>query len=390
MVCAAGEKVEGEKVESGEKVEFLFLSEPDVIKAGCTDMSACIDVMEDTFRLLSLGDYRMSGRNENSHGSMIEFPESSPFPNMPLSSADRRYMAMPAYLGGSYNMAGVKWYGSNIDNRKRGLPRSILTLMLNEPVTGAPVALMSANLISSYRTAAVPAVGARHLARRDVHVVGIVGPGVMNKTTLRSFIHERPEIDTVRVKGRGARSLASYVDYVRTNFPQVTTVEVVDSIEEAVRGADLVSVATNENGGIETYPYLRREWVKPGALVCMPSDANGDEEPFIDGTWKMVCDNYLMYEDWRDQIGHFDVCGTLGNKWVDMVDEGRLDRSQVVDLGDIVRGTTPGRESDDDIFWFSIGGMPVEDISWGTVVYRRAAELGIGTKLKLWDAPALA
>ena len=73
-----------------------------------------------------------------------------------------------------------------------------------------------------------------------------------------------------------------------------------------------------------------------------------------------------------------------------LVDEGRLDRSQVVDLGDIVRGITPGRESDDDIFWFSIGGMPVEDISWGTVVYRRAAELGIGTKLKLWDAPALA
>ena len=108
----------------------------------------------------------MSGKNENSHGAMVEFPETSPFPNMPLSGADRRYMAMPAYLGGSYNMAGVKWYGSNVANRKHGLPRSILTLMLNEPVTGAPVALMSANLISSYRTAAVPAVGARYLARK--------------------------------------------------------------------------------------------------------------------------------------------------------------------------------------------------------------------------------
>jgi ornithine cyclodeaminase len=369
---------------------FVFLSEPDVIEAGGTDMAACIDVMEDTFRLLSLGDYRMSGLNGNSHGAMIEFPESSEFPGMPTSSADRRYMAMPAYLGGSYHMAGVKWYGSNIENRRRGLPRSILTLMLNEPVTGSPVALMSANLISSYRTAAVPAVGVRHLATPEAHVVGIVGPGVMNKTTLRSFIMERPGIDTVRVKGRGKASLDSYVTYVRENFPQVTNIEVVDTIEEAVRGSDLVSVATNENGGIDTYPYLRREWVKPGAVICMPSDANGDEEPFIDGSWKMVTDNYLMYEDWRDQIGRFDICGTLGNKWVDMVDEGRLDRAAVTNLGDIVRGVAPGRQSADDIFFFSIGGIPVEDVSWGTTVYRQALVKGLGTRLELWDTPALA
>ena len=73
-----------------------------------------------------------------------------------------------------------------------------------------------------------------------------------------------------------------------------------------------------------------------------------------------------------------------------MIDDGKLDRSQVVDLGDVVRGVAPGRESDDDIFWFSIGGIPVEDVSWGTAVYRKAVELGIGTKLKLWDEPALA
>ena len=73
-----------------------------------------------------------------------------------------------------------------------------------------------------------------------------------------------------------------------------------------------------------------------------------------------------------------------------MIDDGKLDRSQVVNLGDIVRGVAPGRESDDDIFWFSIGGIPVEDISWGTSVYRKAVDLGIGTTLKLWDDPALA
>ncbi|VWL89434.1 tyramine oxidase subunit B [Collinsella aerofaciens] len=372
------------------EVDFRFLSEPDIIKAGATDMARCIDVMEDQFKLLSLGDYRMSGKNKNSHGAFMDFPESSPFPNMPVAGPDRRFMAMCSYLGGSYNMCGLKWYGSNVNNREKGLPRSILTLMLNDPDTGAPLALMSANLISSYRTAAVPAVGVRYLARKDVHTVGIIGPGVMNKTTLRSFLMERPDIETVKVKGRGHRSLESYVDYVHQNFPSIKNVVIVDTEEEAIRDSDLVSVATNENGGIETYPRVKREWVKPGAFICAPSDLYADREPFIEGEWKCVTDLYPMYEDWRDEIGRFDVCGTLGNEWVDMVDYGMLPRERVVDLGDIVRGVDPGRTSEDDIYFFSIGGINTEDVSWGTTIYRKAVEMGLGQELKLWDAPALA
>ena len=79
-------------------------------------------------------------------------------------------------------MAGMKWYGSNVENKDKGLPRSILMLMLNDKETGAPRSLMSANLLSAYRTGAVPGVGAKHLARRDSKVLGIYGPGVMNKT----------------------------------------------------------------------------------------------------------------------------------------------------------------------------------------------------------------
>lgn len=372
------------------RVTFTFLSEEDTIRAGATDMARCIDVMEDTFRLLSAGDYRLSGKRLASHGAMIEFPEHPVHPGMPADGPDRRFMAMPAYVGGSYHMCGVKWYGSNIENRTRGLPRSIHTLTLNDPDTGAPVCLMAGNLISSYRTAAVPAVGVRHLARADCRTVGIIGPGVMNKTTLRSFIAERPQIDTVKVKGRGRRSLESYVAYVRDNFPQVTHIEVVDSDEEAVRGCDLVSVATNENGGPETYPFIRQEWVKPGALICMPSDADADRAPFRDGTWRMVCDLYPMYEDWRDEIGRHDVCGTLGNLWVDMVDAGELAREAVVDLGDVVSGKRAVRTSEGDVVFFSIGGIPVEDVSWGTTVYREALRQGLGTTLDLWERPALA
>ena len=163
----------------GTKVDFLYLSEPDMVKAGVKDMKQCVEVMERLLVTLNKGDYVMGGKNHNSHGCMIMFPDDPQFPGMPKNADERRFMAMPAYLGGEYQMAGMKWYGSNVENKKQGLPRSILMMMLNDKDTGAPLALMSANLVSSYRTGGIPGVGAKYLARKDAKTVAIVGPGVM-------------------------------------------------------------------------------------------------------------------------------------------------------------------------------------------------------------------
>lgn len=95
-------------------------------------------------------------------------------------------------------MAGVKWYCSNIENRSRGLPRSILMFTLNDVETGAPLAYMSANLLSAFRTGAIPGVGARHYARKDAKVIGLLGPGVMGRTAVSAFIAVRPTIDTIK------------------------------------------------------------------------------------------------------------------------------------------------------------------------------------------------
>ena len=102
---------------SNSRVDFLYLNEEEMVKLGVTDMKGCVESMEEMFRLLSRGDYAMGGSNGNSHGCMVSFPDISPFPNMPVNGPDRRFMAMPAYLGGEYDMAGMKWYGSNVDFR---------------------------------------------------------------------------------------------------------------------------------------------------------------------------------------------------------------------------------------------------------------------------------
>ena len=82
--------------------------------------------------------------------------------------------------------------------------------------------------------------------------------------------------------------------------------------------------------------------------------------------------------------------GIIGCKFTDLVHEGKIKADDILDITDIIEGKKPGRTSDDDIIIYSVGGMPVEDVAWGCSVYRRAKELGIGTKLNLWDVPEMA
>jgi len=373
------------------KIDFIYLSEQDMIRAGVTDMLACVNTMEEMFGLLYAGDYRMAGPNNDSHGAMVIFPQNSPFPNMPKPTADRRMMAMPAYLGGSFCTAGVKWYGSNIANREKGLPRSILMFTLNDPDTGAPLAHMSANLLSAYRTGAIPGVGARHLARKDSRVVGLLGPGVMGKTTLAAFIAVCPHIDTLKIKGRGEKSLNDFIGWVKETYPQITTITVVDSLEEVVRDSDLVTYCSSgETGDPSTYPIVKREWVKPGAFLAMPASCSldaGMEQHDV----RKVLDNTGLYQAWFEELpkpAHYCV-PVIGVRFMDMIAEGTLALEDVEDIGKIIAGAAPGRQHDDEIIIMSVGGMPVEDVAWGTVVYRNAIAKGIGVTLNLWETPVL-
>ena len=372
------------------RIDFLYLSEPDMVRAGVTDMPRCIDAIEEMFQLLHIGDYRMAGGNNNSHGAMVVFPEDSPFPHMPKPTTDRRFMAMPAYLGGSFRTAGMKWYGSNIENRHKGLPRSILTFVLNDVDTGAPLAMMSANLLSAYRTGAVPGVGARHLARKNSRVVGFVGPGVMARTSLAAFMSECPLIDTIKIKGRGHGNIAAFKAWIAETYPQLT-VKVVETDEEVVRDSDIASFcASVATGDPSLYPTVQREWVKPGTFLSMPAPCNIDDGMIADDIRK-VLDFTGLYEAYLDELPapRHNHVPAVGVRYFDLVEEGKLPRSALEDLGAIVSGDTPGRQNDEEIIILSVGGMAVEDVAWGTMVYRNAVANGVGVKLNLWDEPAL-
>ena len=373
------------------RIKFLYLSEPDMIKAGVKNMDQCVEAMEDLLVTLNKGDYVMAGVNHNSHGAQVIFPDDPQFEGMPKNADDRRFMAMPAYLGGKYQMAGMKWFGSNCENKASGLPRSILMMMLNDKDTGAPLALMSANLVSCYRTGAIPGVGAKYLARKDSETVTIIGPGVMGRTCLLAFLSVCPKITTVKVKGRGQRSLHAFEEFVKKECPQIQQVIVCDSMEEAVKDSDIICVTSTAPVKEIDFPYIAEDWVKKGALICLPSAARFDDD-FLINRCKKVVDNYKLYEAWAEEFPYpsYEMVQIIGSKFTDYLHEGRIQREDIVDIADIINKKHPGRESDDEIIVYSVGGMPVEDIAWGGTVYRNALKEGIGVELPLWDQPDMA
>lgn len=378
------------------RIELLFLNEEDMIKAGVLDAGHCVDTVGEVMSLLSSGDYLMGGKEHNDHGMQLIFPKQSDIPGFPLAdSRDRRFMSMPAYLGGRFHLAGEKWYGSNGRNAEKGLPRSILMVTLNDVETGQPLAYMSANLLSAMRTGAMPGLAAVHLAKKDAKILALIGAGVVNRTSLMAIMAKLPGIEEVRIKGSSLKSKTALEleAFARENYPELKEIKICGSDEEAVRDADIISEAVSV--APHMWPKIKPEWLKPGCLIISSGTIEVDYEYTKKHITKVV-DNIGMYEEYINVYQEYDEngkpvsMGTPGMDYVNMITEGAIKKEEVQHLGAIVRGIEPGRTSEDEIIMISLGGMPILDVGWGYECYKKAMENGIGTKLKLWDTPFMA
>ncbi len=364
------------------RVDFLYLNEKDMIEAGVLNMHECIKEMEKVFSLLSSGDYIMGGLNDNSHGMLIDFPKNPVHENMPKDGPDRRFMAMPAYLGGEYNVSGCKWYGSNIANIDKGLPRSILMMTLNDADTGAPLAYQSANLLSAWRTGAIPGVGAKYLANPDSKVFGVVGAGSIGISSAEAILDVCKQLQVVKIFDVFESTAQKLKTRLNKDFPDLD-VQVVNTIEEAITESDVVNLATAG----EANPKIESDWIKPGALFTVSSSGDFDSG-FAINKMKLVVDNWAMYEATLDE-DHYPyynpTIGVIGRQFLDWIHEGKMNADIITNIGDIITGKIKGRESKDDIILYGLGGQPVYDVAWGYKMYQNALEKNIGTKLNLWD-----
>ena len=169
---------------------------------------------------------------------------------------------------------------------------------------------------------------------------------------------------------------------------------VVETEQEAIENSDILIAGTSTSpDGPQGFPYFKKEWLKPGALVLAPAAARFDDDFITAGGARLVVDYKGLYAEWFNENGpdvtYERLLGIPGNRWWDMVQEGTLKESDIANIGAIANGDAPARSNDEEIFFYSIGGMPVEDVAWATDVYHQALEKKLGTSLNLWDIPAL-
>jgi ornithine cyclodeaminase len=334
-----------------ERARFLFLSQEDVLAAGALDLPATIEVVEEALRLHAEGDTRLPRK------SSILWTD-----DLAGDETHGRIMAMPAFVGGTIGLAGLKWIPSVPTNPARGLPRGIGLIVLTDPDTGLPRAVMDGTIVSAARTGAVTGVAARRLARSDARVAAILGAGVQAGTQLPALEAVLPALEEVRVWDVVPDRSAAFRERSERVVPVATA-------EEACRGADVVVAAT-----MAPEPYVPPEWLGPGSLFCSVSSLD-PEVGCIERADLVVCDL------WEHETGHH------SRPLARAVAEGVLSREDVVELPDLVSGRHPGRTSDEQRIVCSPVGLAIEDVAAAARVYRRAAELGLGTELDLWQAP---
>jgi len=267
--------------------------------------------------------------------------------------------------GATPRFAGVKVVGDFVANHERGLPSELALLLLMNPMTGVPQAILDATAITEMRTGAVTAIGARHLAGAGARVLGHIGARGTAYWNVRLTARVLPALETIRVHSRRPESREAFADRLRHDLGR--PIEVTADWESCVRGADVVVEASRLSAPAA---MLRTEWIEPGALVVPYGTISAVELSLTDVMDKIVVD------DWG-QAG----AGPLGALRAH-VDTGRLTRDNLhAELGEIVCGTRPGRESSTETILFWHRGLSITDVALGEAMLDKARALGLGTEL---------
>jgi alanine dehydrogenase len=262
--------------------------------------------------------------------------------------------------------AGVKIVGDFVNNYKHDLPSEFAILNLFDPETGKPQAILDATAITEMRTGAMTALGGKYLARKGSKILGHIGARGSAYWNIRLLDHLF-QFEEIRIHSKRAESREALGERLRRELGK--DVKLVGSWEEAVRGADIVVEASRLEA---PEPLLKTEWIKKGALVMPYGTMSAVELELTD-----VVDKVLV-DDWG-QCKKGLPYGSLRQH----VDSDRITEENLhAELGQVVAGKSPGRESDDETILFWHRGLSLSDIALGKAMLEKAEEKKLGQSLR--------
>jgi ornithine cyclodeaminase/thiomorpholine-carboxylate dehydrogenase len=315
-------------------MDLLILSQNEV--QGLLDLDDLLNALAEGFMALSEGKILAPNRNE-------------------LSVPDAGYLlVMPAWQADTNTT--VKLVTVFHGNQQLGIPGHQALICVFDSATGTPLAVMDGAYITAVRTAASAALSARLLARQDARVLAIIGAGVQGRSHLKMLPRVR-NFDEIRIASlhfTDAQKLAAADSRARA----------CESYQDAVRGADVVCLCTTSGS-----PVISPDWLLPGTHVTSVgySPPGGELPREVINHGSLVVETRHAFEP--PPIG----CGELAG----------LDPTIGTELGEILSGKHPGRQSDKEITVYKSMGHAMEDLVATTLVYQRARRQGVGRVVKL-------
>ena len=314
---------------------------------GLLDMEKMIGILEQAFGELASGSAVMPQR------TAVADP-----------SVNGWYAFMPAQLR-SMGALGVKSVTVYKDNPSmHGLPATLATIVLMDSRTGQTLAVMDGGYITAMRTGAVTGLATKYLARNDARIAGVMGSGVQARTQLWGMASGADIEKALVFSLDPPEARQAFADDAADMLG--IPVELAQSGEDLVRGVDILSLATTA-----TTPIIDAEWVQPGLHINgIGSHAVGVRE--IDTKTmvrsKLVCDNV-------------DACLAEAGDVQIPIEEGAMTADDIYgEIGEMITGAKPGRESNEEVTIFKSVGLSIQDISAAHYVYQRALEEGAGTE----------
>jgi len=276
--------------------------------------------------------------------------------------------AMPSYLE-ELDISAVKIVNAHLDNQtKYGLPTIMAVIVLIDPKNGFPMAIMGGTTITHIRTGAAGGIAAKYLARKDSKIVALVGAGSQARTQLMALLEVYRKLEEVRVWSRSRETKQKFVAETEHAYGHLCKIISVETIKQAVEGADIVVTATPSR-----QPLVMNDTVSPGMhFNCIGADAPGKEEldPAILKRAKVVVD------DWEQASHSGEINVPLS--------QGIITKENVwAEIGEIAAGLKSGRERREEITIFTSTGLAVQDAVTTKIAYNKAVEKGIGRFIKI-------